>query len=64
MITPTLFNVATISGLLPTREVFKPTVMDENTIDFDKTVSVSPNLSVTVMIPQLTNCQIKNIYLF
>lgn len=36
MITPTLFDVAGITGLRPTDEVFNPTVLDEGTIEFDQ----------------------------
>lgn len=36
MIKPTLFDVEATSGLRTTSKVFDPTVMDEDTIDFDK----------------------------
>ena len=34
MITPTFFDVASITGLPPTRETFDPYQQEENTIDF------------------------------
>ena len=36
MMTPTLFDVAAITGLRPTGETFSPTEADENVIPFDK----------------------------
>src|SRR3954464_4958849 len=36
MITPTLFDIAAITGLRPTWEVFDPNFMDIETIQFNK----------------------------
>lgn len=35
MLRPTLFDIATIIGILPTSETFDPNESDEETINFD-----------------------------
>lgn len=60
MVTPTLFDIVAITGLLKTSDSFDPNERDENTMNSTLTIPDFANTLKTIMKLILTKCLMKN----